>query len=129
MLGLAATGAVAQPKIEKVPVAYTSPASGQAMFNEYCAVCHGTSGKGDGPAASALKKAPANLTQLAAKNGGKFPADVVSHYIAGSETVASHGTRDMPIWGSVFHSMENNPSLDQLRISNLTDYVKTLQAK
>lgn len=128
-LGLMATGAAAQSKIEKVPVTYTSPVSGQAMFGEYCAVCHGPTGKGDGPAASALKKAPTNLTQLAAKNGGKFPETVVSRYIAGDETVASHGTRDMPIWGNLFHSLSNDPTVTQLRIANLTDYVKSLQAK
>ena len=39
--------------------------SGKQMFGDYCAPCHGLSGKGDGPAASALKIPPADLTQLA----------------------------------------------------------------
>jgi len=122
-----AMSAYAQPKIEKVPPVATSPASGKEMFTAYCAVCHGPDGKGDGPAAAALKKAPANLTQLSAKNGGKFPDAVVARYISGDETTAAHGSRDMPIWGKVFHSMENNPAVDELRIRNLTNYVKTLQ--
>src|SRR4029077_8719707 len=42
----------------------TSPASGKEMFNAYCAVCHGKDGKARAPAASALKKAPADLTRL-----------------------------------------------------------------
>jgi mono/diheme cytochrome c family protein len=99
------------------------------MFTEYCAVCHGPLGKGDGPAASALKKTPADLTQLTAKNGGKFPELRIAQYISGDETVASHGTRDMPIWGSIFHSTGEGSAVDQLRIHNLSDYVKTLQAK
>jgi mono/diheme cytochrome c family protein len=127
LLALMTAGAMAQPKIEKVPPVATSPASGKEMFDTYCAVCHGLNGKGDGPAAKALNKAPANLTQLSAKNGSKFPQAVVSQYIAGADTVAAHGTRDMPIWGQVFHSMGQGPAVDQLRIRNLTDYVKTLQ--
>ena len=117
----------AQVKIEKGPVTRTSPASGKEMFNEYCAVCPGTAGKGDGPAATALKKAPADLTQLAAKNSGKFPDVRVMRYIGGEDTVAAHGTRDMPMWGEVFHSMNRDSGVTQLRISNLTDYVKGLQ--
>jgi len=128
LLAMATTAAIAQPKIEKVPPVATSPASGKEMFNAYCAVCHGAGGKGDGPAAKALNKAPANLTQLAAKNDNKFPDAVVSRYIAGDDAVAAHGTRDMPMWGQVFHSMGSSAAVDQLRIRNLTDYVKTLQA-
>jgi mono/diheme cytochrome c family protein len=129
MLGLMAISAAAQPKIEKVPPVPTNAGSGKEMFTAYCAVCHGASGKGDGPAATALKKAPADLTQLAAKNGGKFPNTVVYRYISGEDTLASHGSRDMPIWGKVFHSMESDPGVDQLRINNLTNFVKSLQAK
>lgn len=128
MLGLMALGAAAQTRIEKVPPVATSAASGKEMFTAYCAVCHGAAGLGDGPAARALKKAPANLTQLAAKNGNKFPDAVVARYISGEDTVAAHGSRDMPIWGAVFHSMESDSSVDRLRIRNLTDYVKSLQA-
>ena len=122
-------GAAAQPKIEHVAPAYTSPSSGIQMFTEYCAVCHGKSGKGDGPGFSALKKAPADLTQLSAENGGKFPEARIRSYIAGADTVAAHGTREMPVWGSIFHSMNENQPLVDLRVSNLTDYVKALQAK
>jgi mono/diheme cytochrome c family protein len=129
LMGLMAMNAAAQPKIERVPPVATSPASGKEMFNAYCAVCHGPEGTGNGPAARALNKAPTDLTKLSAKNGNKFPDAVVSRYIAGDETVAAHGTRDMPIWGRVFHSMDNNAAVDQLRISNLTDYVKSLQTK
>jgi len=129
ILALAACGAFAQPTIKKVSPEYTPPSSGHDMFVAYCAVCHGTSGKGDGPAASALKKAPADLTMLAIKNGGKFPDTRISQYIAGEDTVAAHGTRDMPIWGTIFHSMNQSASIDQLRIHNLSEYIKTLQAR
>ncbi len=129
LLTLAAGTAFAQPAIKKVEASYTSPIDAKASFTQYCAVCHGTLGKGDGPAASALKKAPTDLTQLAKKNSGKFPTSRVAQYISGDETVASHGSRDMPIWGQIFHSMDSqNKSVEELRVKNLVDYVKTLQA-
>jgi mono/diheme cytochrome c family protein len=57
ILGLTLGVAAAQnTKVEKVPVTPTNPASGKEMFDTYCAVCHGTDGKGSGPAAPALKK-------------------------------------------------------------------------
>src|SRR3984957_18693829 len=56
------TTAESKPVIQHVTVASTSPASGKEMYTAYCAVCHGTDAKGAGPAASALKTAPANLT-------------------------------------------------------------------
>lgn len=129
ILGLAGIGLLAQPTIKKVPPSVvTSPADAKASYNQYCAVCHGAAGKGDGPAAVALKKAPTDLTQLTKKNGGKFPDARVSHYISGQETVAAHGTRDMPVWGQVFHSVDaQSRMIDDLRVHNLTEYVKSLQ--
>lgn len=98
------------------------------MYTEYCAVCHGTEGKGDGPAASALKKRPSDLTMLSQANHGSFPDKKVANAIRGDMNVPAHGSKDMPIWGDLFKSIGNDSSI-QLRIANLTDYVKTLQAK
>jgi mono/diheme cytochrome c family protein len=47
----------------------------------YCAVCHGKDGKGNSPAASAMKTSPADLTVLAQNNGGKYPAAHVAAVI------------------------------------------------
>ena len=38
---------------------------GQKLFEQFCANCHGKSGKGDGPVAAALKPKPANLAERA----------------------------------------------------------------
>jgi len=129
LAGLMTLGALAQPTINKVPPSViTSPVDAKGSYTQYCAVCHGTLGKGDGPAAVALKKAPADLTRLAKKNGGKYPETRVSRYITGEETVAAHGTRDMPVWSQIFHSMDaQNKIKDDLRVYNLVAYIKTLQ--
>jgi mono/diheme cytochrome c family protein len=120
-----------QTSIKQTPVPMTSPGSGKEMFEAYCAACHGPSGKGDGPAAAALKKAPSNLTELSRRNGGKFPELKVVSVIKGDSTMVSHGSRDMPVWGQVFSGTISHGNQDdiQMRISNLTSYVQSIQAK
>ena len=121
-----------QPKteIKHVPIKQTSAASGQEMFKNYCAVCHAADGKGNGPAAEALKVPPTDLTTLAARNGGKYPGLKVSAVIRGEETLAAHGSKDMPIWGKLFWSMSNGHEAEvQQRVANLNKYIESLQKK
>jgi len=121
--------ALAAQEIQKVPIQPTTATSGKEMFTTYCAVCHGTGGKGDGPAAAALKKRPPDLTQLARKNNGTFPEVQVANFITGQDVLAAHGSRDMPIWGDLFRYLSpNDQSVIKLRIANLTDYVRAIQA-
>jgi len=129
--GIGALYGQTAPTIKKVPVTSTSPASGKEMFTTYCAVCHGQDGKGAGPAAEALKKSPADLTQLTRKNNGKFPEQRVSLVITtGPSEILAHGSKEMPVWGDLFRHMgSNDPSVARLRVVNLTDYVKSIQAK
>ena len=116
-------------KLKTVPASATSPASGKEMFNAYCASCHGVDGKGNGPAAAALKKPPTDLTMLAKNNGGKFPAmRVMSAIQEGAQS--AHGSKDMPVWGPILLSVSNNrPSTVSQRVSNLNGYIESLQAK
>lgn len=117
-------------EIKHVPVKQTSPASGVEMYKSYCAVCHGTDGKGNGPAASALKVPPPDLTVLASKNGGKYPSLKVSAIIRGEEVLAAHGSKDMPIWGNLFWSLSGGHEAEvQQRVTNLNKYLETLQKK
>jgi len=129
LVGLAhAAQAQTKPTVTREPAKATPAESGSEMFKTYCAVCHGPNGKGTGPAAEALKKQPADLTQLSKKNGGQFPAIKVSLLIKGDEVVASHGSRDMPIWGKIFTDMDGD-KIAALRIRNLTEFVRSLQEK
>jgi mono/diheme cytochrome c family protein len=115
--------------VKKVNAQPTATLNGVDLFKEYCAVCHGAGGKGDGPAADALKKRPADLTQLTRKNGGTFPELHVMNYIKGDDVVAAHGSRDMPVWGSIFSQMSSNRDLVQVRTISLMKYIEQFQAK
>jgi mono/diheme cytochrome c family protein len=120
----------AKPEIKKTPATYTNPTSGRQMYDAYCASCHGQSGKGDGPAAAALNATPTDLTQLAAKSGGKYPESHVAHVIKGDQAMAAHGSKEMPVWGPVFLSLEqHDPASAQLRMRNLAKYIGSMQQK
>jgi mono/diheme cytochrome c family protein len=126
MLAISANLAGAQTKVEKVPIKPTDASNAQQMFTTYCAVCHGPEGKGNGPAAAALTKAPADLTKISARNGGTFPDTKVRRYIEGLDTIAAHGSRDMPIWGDLFRSLSRDTA--QIRIAALAEYLKKMQS-
>ena len=116
-------------EVKKVPAPATNPASGKEMFKAYCAPCHGENARGEGPAASALKNPPADLTALAKNNGGKFPAERVASILRG-QGVTAHGSTEMPVWGPVFWQMSHGHETEvQQRVRNLTHYIETVQGK
>ena len=126
----AAAPQTAKPEIKHVPAGYTDPTSGKDMYLAYCASCHGMEGKGEGPAAVALKVPATNLTMLAVKNGGTYPAAHIAAVIQGDALTAAHGSKDMPVWGPIFRTMTgHSQSQVQLRIRNLTNYLESIQAK
>jgi mono/diheme cytochrome c family protein len=129
VVGFAILGADGKPTLKSVPPSQTSPASGKQMFETHCATCHGRDGKGGGPAVAALKTPPPDLTTLAQRSGGKFPELKVYQTIQGDREVTAHGSKDMPVWGSVFSSMSRDQAHQQMRLSNLTKYIQSIQSK
>lgn len=130
MAMLASAQDQAKKEIKHVPIKPTSAASGQEMYKNYCAVCHGADGKGQGPAAEALKVAPPDLTTLAQKNGGAYPGLRVAAVLRGEQMMPSHGSKDMPVWGNLFWHLSGGRSSEvQQRVSNLNKYVESLQKK
>jgi len=123
-----AVPSVAQQTVRREPIQPINDIAGAASFKAYCTVCHGTSAKGNGPAASVLKTPPADLTQISKRHGGTYPALAVRMTITGDSAVPTHGTPDMPMWGQVFRSVEGD-STTALRVKNLVDYLETLQQK
>jgi mono/diheme cytochrome c family protein len=89
-------------------------------FRAYCASCHGIDGKGDGPAAPALKQRPADLTMLAKRNNGRFPTDYVKKVLVHGVSMPAHGSGEMPIWGPTFAGINQD---------KLIEYLESVQTK
>jgi mono/diheme cytochrome c family protein len=113
-----------------IPVNKTAPTNGKQMYTSYCAPCHGVDGKGRGPVAPALKSQPTDLTGLLKNNHGKFPDTHVFAVLQFGTEMPSHGSAVMPVWGPILGNMEvGNIQDKQLRMSNLTRYLETIQAR
>ncbi len=116
---------------ETSPVGIGKPNLGEEHFRRYCASCHGLAGKGDGPAAGALKAKAPDLTQLATRRGGKFDDAEIASFIDGRAEVSAHGTREMPVWGEVFASAAGGGSIgDEFsrgKVQVLLEYLKSIQ--
>jgi mono/diheme cytochrome c family protein len=117
---------------------------GKAEYVNSCASCHGVTGKGEGAVAQSLKRAPSDLTKLSESNLGVFPFSHVYDVIDGRFEVATHGKREMPVWGFVYQPAWNSTqslalpygttnamgeSIVRGRILALIDYIFSLQAK
>lgn len=105
--------------------------SGQELFEQFCSACHGETGRGDGPVAASLNVLVPDLTRLAERRDGSFPASEVRDIVDGSSLVTAHGTRTMPVWGYEFWVEEgaDAPAEAQARelIDTLVRHVESLQ--
>jgi mono/diheme cytochrome c family protein len=129
-LSLAQEKSDQEPVVKQGPIKQTSAASGKDMFTQYCAPCHGSDARGAGPAASAMKVSPTDLTQLAKTHGGKYPATYVAGVLKFGSGPISHGSAEMPVWGPLFQSLNKfSDSVVQQRVRNIVAYIETLQAK
>ena len=125
---LAGTAAAQAPKVLKQTNARTSDAwSGDQLFREFCAVCHGIDAKGNGPAAPALKSAPTDLTQFSRRNNSKYPELRMRDILNNREAVPAHGNSEMPVWGDIFKSISANQTFGQMRVDALVKYIQTIQ--
>jgi mono/diheme cytochrome c family protein len=104
---------------------------GAEVYRTYCVACHGDSARGDGPLAASMKRKPANLTEIASRNGGQFPSDLVFRTIDGREKVRGHGGPDMPEWGDALMRSRDAGDADSVKrtIQSLVDYLESLQLR
>ena len=128
LLGFTALAPGVRAQRAETPAILLDSVAGKDSFDRYCASCHGTSGTGDGRVASALKKKPADLTQLARRNDGRYPAERVRALVSGeADALIAHGTVDMPVWGPIFRALDRSDVRVAARIDNIVQYVGTLQ--
>lgn len=104
---------------------------GGELYRTYCATCHGTAAKGDGPLASSMRRRPADLTEIAKRNGGEYPAELVFRTIDGRKPVRGHGGPDMPVWGDAFERARDGGDTERVKrmIQSLVDYLESIQAR
>ena len=128
-LASSAVTAVAQEK-KTAHLPSSNPVSGLQLYKRYCAVCHGNDLKGNGPVSPEFKNGPSDLTTLAKRHDGKFPEAYVQDVLRHGVQVPAHGNTEMPIWGPLFATIRGtDPELVDIRIINLTNYIKSMQAK
>lgn len=101
---------------------------GKKDYESNCAACHGPTGKGDGPVSAELRTKPSDLTLIAKRNGGVFPADVVHRIIDGRRTIRAHGTYEMPVWGLVFQRFDSEDVV-RSRILAIIAHLKSIQVE
>jgi len=113
---------------QQLPPILNESLAGRDSFDRYCAACHGATARGDGPVGPQLKTRPPDLTQLARRNGGTFPASRVSAYVSGTgRALPTHGPAEMPVWGPTFRAFEKDIRAQE-RIKNLVLYLASIQA-
>lgn len=127
ILGTAFAGEHPSVTIVKQNAENVTPVDGHAMYNLYCASCHGFDGRGYGLARRALKDHPVDLTRLAANNDGEFPAQHVRYLLLDAGRTSNHA-KDMPAWSLVLAELNrDNPGMRMLRARNISHHLESLQ--
>lgn len=107
---------------------------GKTLYLDHCTACHGTSGRGDGPAATDLDRRVPDLTLIAQRNGGVFPTARVMSVIDGYTRVRA-GNATMPEFGAelqtgplvMLDSGDARPVPTPSRLVALAAYLETIQ--
>ncbi len=103
---------------------------GADLYRAYCATCHGVDAKGGGPMALVLKAPLPDLTLIARHNKGVFPTERVEAIISGEQDlITAHGSREMPMWGSIFSQIVWDRDMGKVRIHNLAKYLEMIQVR
>ena len=128
LLVSALISASAQTRKQQPPI---RAVDGASIFRNSCAACHGPDGQGNGPVSKALKREVPDLTRLSQRSGGAFPAiHVRSTIMFGTDDIIpAHGSKEMPIWGPIFHEIEFDRDLGNVRLENIIEYVESIQRK
>lgn len=129
--GLFAALALAGCVAPDAPASSATPAEDYAI---YCSACHGAGGAGDGGMAVDLATKPADLTRLAARNGGNFPTTRVMAQIWGYAGAKGRGV--MPDFGPMmggetvlYDGGDGIETPTPARLVNLAEYLKSIQTK
>jgi len=99
----------AAKRANPIPRDQESISRGKELFKTHCTVCHGSKGRGDGPAAAMLNPKPPNLVKMA----GHHPDGDIAWKI-------ENGRGAMPAWKG---------KLTEKEIWNLTNFIQALPSE
>jgi mono/diheme cytochrome c family protein len=108
--------------------------SGLELYQQLCSSCHGVAADGNGPVASLIKIDVPDLTRIAQRDGGEFPAEDVRRTIDGRWDRRAHGARDMPVWGwQLYDSSSTGDAQERAvvdsMIDRLVDHLRSIQVE
>ncbi|MGA2814394.1 MAG: cytochrome c [Candidatus Acidiferrum sp.] len=120
----------AQENAATKPAAIAAVApTGAELYQQRCAICHGSDLKGTGPVPPPYRTPP-DLSTLTRRHGGKFPAVYVFQVLKNGVRLPAHGPAEMPVWGTDFTAGDGlDKTQVTARIRNLTSYIRSLQEK
>ena len=133
LLSLALACATSQPETAAPSADDLRLAAGRADYEAYCMACHGIEADGNGPIAPYMTPRPSDLRRIAARRGGVFPEAKMVAWIDGRDPIASHGTREMPVWGKAFREETELNQLSETRVKGrivlLVEYLESIQLR
>lgn len=129
--------ALAEVVVRKEPITREQSAlslSGQQLYKNLCAACHGAEATGQGKACESLGIHAPDLTRIASENGGVFPGHKVKDLIANNPRQGMHGNAAMPEWEKQFVWVKSGLSSHHQRklyarnrIHALAKYIEEIQ--
>jgi mono/diheme cytochrome c family protein len=127
----AVCGATLIAQTTPTPAPRVTGEHGSTLYGTYCASCHGRSARGDGPLAEVMRRRPPDLTEIAKRNNGVFPKEIIFKVIDGRQPVRGHGGPDMPVWGDAFKRSIDVGGEEAVknRIQALVDYLEMIQVR
>ena len=129
----------APPTIIVVNATPSNTVDGAALYQAYCASCHGWNGKGGGQAARAIPTPVPDLTQFASvhsstvHNTNDCQLSIIAALQTGhrgpNDPHVTEGDLDMPNWAPIFKSLSSNQAAAYLRMRNVAQHVAAIQVQ
>lgn len=119
-----------RPDAERERASVLAIEAGRDTFEQFCAPCHGSSGKGGGVIAPRLSVVPDDLTAARRRNQGVFPLARFETLLTAStqpQGPGPHSSSQMPLWGATFRGIDHSPALARARVVNVLAYLESIQ--